>query len=147
MLAKAMGYMRRKEQNLQIHNTIQGGGTKSGDEKQMKGIYSKVLRSLNNPAASLIRENSMQNAWTSINMSWTAISITIYIVIDTVAEISRANICKNMSPTRPPHHVTKIIDSKPISIWARDPLSQTSWSTKEAIMFFWVKKVDRLEAI
>lgn len=64
-----MWYMRRKEQNLQIQNTIQGGRTKSGDEKQMKGIYSKVLRSLNNPAASLIRENSMQNAWTSINMS------------------------------------------------------------------------------
>lgn len=32
-------------------------------------IYSKVLRSLNKPAASRMRENSIQNAWTSIKRS------------------------------------------------------------------------------
>ena len=36
-------------------------------------IHSKVLRSLNKPAASLIRENSKQNAWTSMKRSLTAI--------------------------------------------------------------------------
>lgn len=39
-------------------------------------IYSNVFRSLNRPAASLILENSMQNACTSMNRSWTATNNT-----------------------------------------------------------------------
>lgn len=35
-------------------------------------FYSKVFRSLNSPAASLILENSIQNACTSMKRSWTA---------------------------------------------------------------------------
>lgn len=42
------------------------------DPRKLELIHSKDLRSLNNVAASLIRENSMQNAWTSMKRSLTA---------------------------------------------------------------------------
>ena len=43
-----------------------------GGIQNTRMIYSKVFKSLNKPAASLILENSMQKAWTSINRSLTA---------------------------------------------------------------------------
>lgn len=58
---KIIAYCKRVP-NLQIHKNY----------RQIRVVHSKDFRSLKSAAASLIRENSMQKAWTSMNRSLTA---------------------------------------------------------------------------